>query len=165
MPRPPKCRWVEQIPQTTYFKPAGIPLKHLQEVHLCIEEVEAVRLKDLEGLEQEDCAEKMGVSRPTFHRIINGARHKIARALIGGQAIRIKGGNFCLVSQSFRCSQCGQTWEMLPEENQKEIKCPKCQSAKQNPLAKESARHRKSPCCSSPKDAQHKLKTETRGPG
>ena len=54
MPRPPKCRRVAFLPQATHFKPAGIPLRVLQEVRLSVEEAEAVRLKDLEGLEQEE---------------------------------------------------------------------------------------------------------------
>ncbi len=63
MPRPRKCRRVVFMPEVTYFKPAGIPLRDLDEVRLSVEEAEAVRLKDLEGLEQQQCAEKMNVSR------------------------------------------------------------------------------------------------------
>ena len=57
MPRPPKCRRVAFLPQATYFKPAGVPLRILDEVVLSVEEAEAIRLKDLEGLEQEEGAE------------------------------------------------------------------------------------------------------------
>lgn len=98
MPRPPKCRWVEFLPQHTYFKPAGIPLRELEEEVLAVEEVEALRLKDLEGLEQEECAERMQVSRPTFQRILVGARQKLTRALVDGKAIRVEGGNFAVAS-------------------------------------------------------------------
>jgi predicted DNA-binding protein (UPF0251 family) len=56
------------MPEVTFFKPAGIPLAHLEEILLSVEEAEAIRLKDLEGLEQEKCAQKMLISRPTFHR-------------------------------------------------------------------------------------------------
>lgn len=94
MPRPSKCRRVEFLPNVTYFKPAGVPLKNLEEVSMSVEEVEAVRLKDLEGLEQEQGAEKMNISRPTFQRILASARQKIADALLSGKAIRIEGGNF-----------------------------------------------------------------------
>jgi predicted DNA-binding protein (UPF0251 family) len=94
MPRPPKCRRVAFLPEATYFKPAGIPLRLLDEVRLSVEEAEAIRLKDLEGLEQEDGAEKMNVSRPTFQRVLASARQKIADALLNGRAIRIEGGNF-----------------------------------------------------------------------
>jgi predicted DNA-binding protein (UPF0251 family) len=81
-------------PNITYFKPRGIPLKDLKEIILAIDEYEAVRLKDLEGLEQEECAKKMNVSQPTFHRLILSARKKIADAIINGKAIKIEGGNF-----------------------------------------------------------------------
>jgi len=77
MSRPPKCRRVAYMPEVTYFKPAGIPLRALEEVRLSIEEAEALRLKDMEGLEQEQAAEKMNISRPTFQRILTSARQKI----------------------------------------------------------------------------------------
>ena len=66
MPRPPRCQRVTYIPEVTYFKPVGIPLRSLEEVHMSMEEAEALRLKDMEGLEQEQGAERMNVSRPTF---------------------------------------------------------------------------------------------------
>ena len=78
MPRPCKCRRIGYLPGVTYFKPAGIPMRDLQEVCLSLSEVEAIRLKDLQGLEQAPAAEKMNVSRPTFQRILASARHKIA---------------------------------------------------------------------------------------
>jgi predicted DNA-binding protein (UPF0251 family) len=73
------------VPGVTFFKPAGIPLRALEEVQLTVEEVEAVRLKDLEGLEQEEGAEKMNISRPTFQRILASARQKIAAALLNAR--------------------------------------------------------------------------------
>ena len=94
MPRPIKWRRVAFIPEVTYFKPAGIPLRVLDEVRLTVEEAEAIRLKDLEGLEQAPGAEKMNISRATFQRVLNSARQKIAGALLNGKAIRIGGGNF-----------------------------------------------------------------------
>ena len=98
MSRPPKCRRVAFLPNVTYFKPAGIPLRTLDEICLSMEEVEAIRLKDLEGLEQEQGAEKMNISRPTFQRVLTSARQKISDALLNGKAIRIEGGNFEVVS-------------------------------------------------------------------
>ena len=94
MPRKPKCRRVEFLPDVTYYKPAGIPLRFLEEVSLSLEEVEAIRLRDIEGLEQEQAAKRMHISRPTFQRVLSVARQKIADALLGGKAIRIRGGNF-----------------------------------------------------------------------
>jgi len=94
MPRPRKCRRVAFLPQVTYLKPVGIPLRALDEVEVSVEEAEAIRLKDLEGLEQEQGAERMNISRPTFQRILASGRQKIADALLNGKAIRIEGGNF-----------------------------------------------------------------------
>jgi len=96
MAREPKCRRVEAIPKVSLFKPAGKPHACLEEVVIKLEELEAIRLKDLLGLEQEEGAERMGVSRPTFQRILMEGRSKVAGALIEGQAIRIEGGNYCL---------------------------------------------------------------------
>ena len=66
----------------------------LEEVILQVDEFEAVRLKDLEGLEQEECAKKMNISQPTFHRLVLSARKKISDAIVNGKAIKIEGGNF-----------------------------------------------------------------------
>lgn len=96
MARETKCRRVESIPRVTEFKPVGIPRSRLKETILKVEELEAIRLKDLMSLEQEECAERMGVSRPTFQRILSEGRRKIAGALIQGEAIRVEGGDYCL---------------------------------------------------------------------
>jgi len=111
MSRPPKCRRVAFLPGTTYFKPAGIPLRALEEVIVSVEEAEAIRLKDLEGLEQEQCAEKMSISRPTFQRVLESARRKIAEVLLHGKAIRIEGGNFEMIMRRFRCIR-GHEWDV-----------------------------------------------------
>jgi predicted DNA-binding protein (UPF0251 family) len=89
MPRPCKRRRVRGRPNSSYFKPAGIRMIELEEVVLQPEEFEAVRLKDSLALEQKECAEKMNISQPTFHRILEKARQKIADAIVKGKAIRI----------------------------------------------------------------------------
>jgi len=94
MVRPRLCRRVRFNPNITYFKPRGIPLNELKEINLQVEEFEAIRLKDLEGLEQEECAKKMGISQPTFHRLILSARKKVADAIVNGKAIKIEGGDY-----------------------------------------------------------------------
>ena len=94
MPRPQKCRRVAFLPRARYFKPSGVPLRMLDEIILRIEEAEAIRLKDLKGMEQEEAAEMMNISRPTFQRVLASARRKVADALLGSKAIRIDGGNF-----------------------------------------------------------------------
>lgn len=69
---------------------------HLEESVLTIDEFEAIRLKDLQNLEQGECAEKMNISQPTFHRLIISARKTIADAIVNGKAIRIEGGNYII---------------------------------------------------------------------
>jgi len=127
MPRPRKWRRVAFVPEVTYFKPAGIPLRVLEEVCLSVEEVEAIRLKDLEGLEQEQCAEKMSISRPTFQRVLGAARQKIADALLNGKATRIEGGNFEMMMRRFRCVE-GHEWNVPFEAMVAEPPqfCPAC---------------------------------------
>ncbi|HHQ44746.1 MAG TPA: DUF134 domain-containing protein [Candidatus Altiarchaeales archaeon] len=89
----PKCvRAVGRMPDCDYFKPRGIPLVELEKVTLSLEEVEAIRLIDIEGLEQEDASQKMNISRRTFGRDLKGARKKISDAIINAKAIEIKGG-------------------------------------------------------------------------
>lgn len=92
MARPRLCRRIRFNPDVTYFKPRGIPLRHLKEAILHVDEFEAIRLKDLLGLEQGECAKKMGISQPTFHRLVSSARKKTADAIINGKAIKIEGG-------------------------------------------------------------------------
>ena len=135
MGRPQLWRRVSFIPVVTFFKPAGIPLANLQEACLLVEEAEAIRLKDLEGLEQEECAQKMNISRSTFSRILDSARQKIADALLNGKAIRIEGGNFEMVVRRFRCIS-GHEWD-VPFESlitaPPEL-CPKCDTTSIMPL-------------------------------
>jgi uncharacterized protein len=127
MSRPIKCRRIAYLPNVTYFKPAGIPMRELEEVNLSIEEAEAIRLKDLEGLEQEQASEKMNISRPTFQRILASARRKIADVLLNGKAIRIEGGNFEISMRHFKCVNKHE-WSISFEELEKnpQTKCPIC---------------------------------------
>ncbi|RLF61524.1 MAG: hypothetical protein DRN37_00920 [Thermoplasmata archaeon] len=89
-------RWIENIPQTTLYKPAGIPAWSLELVELSLVMLEAVRLADLEGLTQEEAAGRMGISRRSFWKDLTMARKKIAYALSNGCAIQIIGGNIRL---------------------------------------------------------------------
>lgn len=76
----------------------GKPISGLEESILKVEELESIRLKDLLRLSQEDAAERMGVSQPTFHRILSEAHRKIAEAFVEGKAIRVDGGNYILTN-------------------------------------------------------------------
>ncbi|MBO8169548.1 MAG: DUF134 domain-containing protein [Thermoanaerobacteraceae bacterium] len=125
MPRPKKCRKVSGLPKECYFKPAGIPVRELEEINLLVEELEALRLKDLEGLNQEECAGQMNVSRPTFQRILTSAREKVATALVHGRAIKVEGGNFDLNKPFYKCKSCHSNWTPNTGHKRKD-KCPKC---------------------------------------
>lgn len=90
MPRPRIMRRVGFKPGVTHFRPSGRNVR--VESLLTIDELESVRLNDYEELDQEKAAKKMGISQPTFHRLLLSARRKIADALVNGKAIRIEGG-------------------------------------------------------------------------
>jgi predicted DNA-binding protein (UPF0251 family) len=130
MARPINCRRVEGMPRCSFYKPPGIPLRALEVVTLKVDEFEALRLADLEGLYHEHAAKKMNISRQTFGRIIESARKKIADALVNGKALRIEGGEIEMPEmRTFKCSECNHVWKLhfgtgRPEE------CPACKSAK-----------------------------------
>lgn len=89
MPRPRLCRRIGFSPNVRYFKPQGIPLRELDEVELTLEELEVIRLKNIEGLEQTEASQKMRTSQSTFQRILVSAYKKITEALVEGKAIKI----------------------------------------------------------------------------
>jgi len=93
MARPHCCRRIGFLPEVRYFKPVGVRLRGLEEVILTLDELEALRLADLEGCYQEEAAGRMGISRPTFSRIVENARRKVADALVNGKALRMEGGS------------------------------------------------------------------------
>jgi len=126
MPRPVKSRRVESLPEFTYFVPAGRRKCEIEEILIKVEEFEAMRLKDVEDLNQEECAERMQISRQTFQNIIDSARKKIATALIEGKAINISGGNYTRNVCQFKCISCENTYEIKYEEDRKI--CPSCGS-------------------------------------
>ncbi|MBU0951835.1 MAG: DUF134 domain-containing protein [Elusimicrobia bacterium] len=105
MSRPCKCRRVCGNPQADYFKPRGIPLSVLDEIVLTIDEFEAIRLADLEGLYQEEAAKKMRISRQTFGNIIMLAHKKIADAIVNAKALRIEGGAVKMMRKYRMCGK------------------------------------------------------------
>lgn len=108
MPRPRKPRFVQGGPMANIFKPRGIPPKVLEEVLLPIEGLEALRLIDLEKLDQQTAADRMNVSRPTFGRVLAEARILVSEALVMGKMIRIQGGAYTLPGIDGRHSSgCG----------------------------------------------------------
>ncbi len=124
MGRPEKIRRIKCRPACYYFKPRGISIADLDEIELAHDELEAIRLADLDGLFQEDAAAKMSISRPTFGRIINKAHQKIADAIINGKSIKIADGLPESLNNKSKqtCNNCGRK---LNSENHRN-KCNKC---------------------------------------
>jgi uncharacterized protein len=128
--RPAKPRFVTREPCVDFFKPRGIPLQDLEKESLTVEELEAIKLTDIEGLYQENAAERMEVSRPTFQRVLKSARGKVARCLVDGKALGIEGGNYLLSGEKrmFECISCRHRWNQPYGNGVRacEIACPKC---------------------------------------
>ena len=131
MARPLKPKLVGEAPKTDYFKPRGIPMAQLEEVMLSIEELEALRLVDLEGMYQEDAAREMGVSRQTIQRMITEARAKVIEALFTGKALRIEGGSYIIKEGAgrYRCGRCGGEFATRYSRRGRGWKCPTCDPA------------------------------------
>jgi predicted DNA-binding protein (UPF0251 family) len=126
---------VAAMPDATYFKPAGIPLLYLNEIRLSVEEAEALRLKDLEGLEQAEGAVSMGVSRPTFQRILSSARKKVADALLNGKAIKIEGGHFQIDARRLCCCKHHDSGTAVEPDDKKSSCRPLCREEEQESAA------------------------------
>lgn len=124
MPRPFKPRRVSEMPRYTYFKPTGIPMPLLDEIVLTVDEVEAIRLKDLEGLEQHDCAARMNIAQSTLQRILVSARQKISQAIIEGKALRIHGGTYSIENEQ-GCPRCRR--RRMYAGSVDAIDCPECE--------------------------------------
>jgi predicted DNA-binding protein (UPF0251 family) len=92
--RPRKKRFILDRPIYNLFKPAGVRARELEQIILLVEEYEAIRLADYENMKHVDAAELMEISRPTFSRLIDSARKKIAIMIMEGKAISIEGGDF-----------------------------------------------------------------------
>jgi predicted DNA-binding protein (UPF0251 family) len=127
VPRPCKCRFVNSEPQFLCFKPWGIPHDGLEEIELGLDELEAIRLADLEGLYQTDAAKQMGVSQATCGRLLASARRKIADAIIHGRALMINGGKVMRKGRTFTCDECHKDFTE-PFGSGRPEKCPNCGS-------------------------------------
>ena len=126
MGRHKQCRRIAGLPAFTVLKPAGVPGRSLPEVVMEVDEFEALRLSDYDGLYQATAAERMGVSRATFGRILETARKKMARTLIEGCMLRIEGGAVVMpTTRAFACNTCGHTWK-VPYGTGRPNGCPSC---------------------------------------
>lgn len=123
---PYRRRQVQGPPRIQQFKPSGVPAKSLQSIILNIDEYEGIRLADYRGLDHATAAEQMDISRPTFSRLIEKARNKVAQALINGWMLTIEGGNFDFTHSLYRCDDCGDTVEQPIEQALDQ--CPDCGS-------------------------------------
>lgn len=90
MTRPRRPRCLRFKPSVYYFKPQGIPLRLLEEIALLPDELESLKLYEIDGLDQIKAAQKMKISQPTFARTLESAQKKVAQAIIQGKAIRIE---------------------------------------------------------------------------
>ncbi len=158
MVRPRKCRRVFFEPNINYFKPQGVPLNNLRTTILSVDELECLRLSDLEGLSQTEAAEKMGIHQSTFQRTLARAREKVSNALVNGKAIKIQGGDYKMPNRDgtgpagFRrglgrglgagsgrgagaldgtcvCPKCNYEEPHVPGQPCFQKKCPKCGTA------------------------------------
>jgi predicted DNA-binding protein (UPF0251 family) len=142
MPRPRKHRRLLRRPHPIIFKPIGMPLESLDRVTLLHEELEALRLADLKGLHQADCAKQMDISRSSFQRIIKEARHKVARALVHETALQVRGGTFRVTATRWHCVSCGNDWNLIHGSGQRQPDyCPMCGSQEIRERLDEVRRH------------------------
>ena len=126
-------RRISEPPEFNRFKPAGIPSRQLQSVLMTVDEYEAIRLADYRQLEHLEASEKMAISRPTFTRLIESARHKVAQALIDGKELMISGGNIDFERTLHKCRKCGDMQRTLPRKYLRN--CPQCGSDQISDLA------------------------------
>jgi len=127
MTRPLKCRKIGNEAAFRMFKPSGFAAEELEEVVLTLDELEAIRLADLEGLYQEAAAREMNVSRQTFGNILASARHKVGDMLINGKKLTITGGKIMVANNErvFRCASCGHEWSLAHGITRPAV-CPSC---------------------------------------
>ena len=148
MVRPRKIKLVNFEPDVTYFKPRAVPLNQLEEVELTFDELESLRLSNIEKLSQTDAALKMDIHQSTFQRTMMRAREKIADALVNGKAIKIRGGEYKMPRRDgtgpiggrgagrrfnrmgsdgiCKCPKCGYEQPHVIGQPCNQTKCPKC---------------------------------------
>ncbi|MEA3329955.1 MAG: DUF134 domain-containing protein [Nanoarchaeota archaeon] len=145
MPRPRRCRRIFFKPELTCFRPRGFAGN--EEVILSFEEIEAIRLIDLEKQSQSEAGEKMKISQPTLSRLLSSAREKLAEAIVNSKMIKIKGGEFKMVIPRrglknrgrmggfalgpggiCKCPKCGYEEPQIRGQPCVNKKCPKCNS-------------------------------------
>jgi predicted DNA-binding protein (UPF0251 family) len=128
MSRPHKCRRIGFAPTVKVFKPQGIPSRSLEVVELRLDELEALRLADLTGKYHGEAAERMGISRATFGRLLEEARRKVADALLHTKGLRFEGGEVIMNRmRTFACEDCGKSFQVECGTGRPAM-CPSCKS-------------------------------------
>lgn len=126
MPRPQDNRMVLEPPLFSEFKPLGIKGQDLEQIQLALDEFEAFRLADYNGLSHAEAADEMGISRSTFSRLIEKARKNIADFIIQGKLLTIEGGSVHFRNNIIRCQSCGHMFKINFSNTISE--CPTCHS-------------------------------------
>ncbi|MGD9555771.1 MAG: DUF134 domain-containing protein [Mangrovibacterium sp.] len=127
MPRPKRIRKVNNPPHFKGFKPIGAT-NETQPVVFNYEEYESIRLSDFELMGQVEAAKVMEISRPTFARIYESARRKIAQAFVNGSPIVFEGGKVYFNSEWYTCKSCGCLFNH-PQKDQEVVGCALCGSS------------------------------------
>jgi predicted DNA-binding protein (UPF0251 family) len=138
---PYRRRRVQLPPRFKNFKPSGVPRKTIQSITLSVDEYEAIRLADHLGMDHLAASGKMNISRPTFTRLIEQARQKVAHAIVEGMELIIEGGNVDFSSTFYRCRECGG--EQTGPVDITVINCPECGSVDVQDLGTEEARRKR----------------------
>jgi predicted DNA-binding protein (UPF0251 family) len=133
MPRPKKNKMVSSPPLYSGFKPVRVRRDMLQELNLEIDEYEAIRLSDYEGLDHAEAAAEMEISRSTFSRLIESARNKVAVFLVEGRLLQVEGGKIHFRDNVLKCYGCGHIFNI--DMGKKIEKCPECGSSELHNLA------------------------------
>jgi len=124
---------VKEPPLLELFKPVGTSLKKANKVIMTLDELEALRFADYRQLEHLEASKKMNISRPTFTRLINKARHKLAQVLLDGCVLKIEGGNVEFRGTVHQCQDCGESIKQALEAPLSD--CPECGSHNTKNLA------------------------------
>lgn len=130
---PYRKRTIKEPPRFQIFKPAGVSTRLLKHITMTLDEHEAIRLADYRELEHLEASQKMNISRPTFTRLINQARHKISQALIEGSVLIIEGGNIDFKQTLHYCQDCGEIIQQAVNSSLED--CQECGSPNTEDLA------------------------------
>jgi predicted DNA-binding protein (UPF0251 family) len=125
MPRKKRNRRIQVPPVIKGMSVSGVRGRKSNEVILCLEEYEAIRLLDYQNLTQEEAAVFMDVSRPTLTRIYEEARNKVATAFVEGRDLIFKGGDFYFEKNWYKCNSCQASFSDFSENVSN---CPVCNS-------------------------------------